>query len=57
MEPLNLGELTICEIALVSLMKGVNENSELGKQICEAIAKVDAWITGIRAEFENKEKN
>lgn len=52
MEPLSLGELTICEIGLITLMKGVDENSELGQQILECIAKIDIWIKDIRAEFE-----
>jgi len=55
MDQLTLGDLVIIEISLIALMKGVDENSELGKQICEAIAKVDARITAIRAEFESKE--
>lgn len=55
MDQLTLGDLVIIEIALVSLIKGVDENSELGKQICECIAKVDVRITAIRAEFEKTE--
>lgn len=54
MQPLSLGELTIIEIALISLMKGVDENSELGQQILECIAKIDIWIKDIRAEFETQ---
>lgn len=55
MDPLTLGDLTVCEIALILLMKGVDADSELGKQICECIAKIDSGITSIRAEFEKTE--
>lgn len=55
MQQLSLGELTIIEISLINLMKGVDENSDLGQQILECIAKIDLWVASIRAEFEQKE--
>ena len=54
METLTYGELTIIGIALVNLMKGVNEDSELGKQILECICKVDLFMVSIRAEMDKK---
>ena len=51
---LSYGDFTICEIALVNLMKGVDEDSELGKQILECIAKIDLFMIGIRAEQDKK---
>ena len=50
MPKLTYGDFMIIEIALVSLMKGVNEDSELGKQLFECIAKIDLFMIGIRAE-------
>jgi len=50
MENLSYGDLTIIGIALVKLMKGVNEDSELGKQILECIFKVDLFMVTIRSE-------
>ena len=55
METLTYGDLTICELALVLLMKGVSEDSELGKQILECIAKVDLLVLGIRADTDKKD--
>lgn len=55
MDELTYGDLTICEIALVLLMKGVSEDSELGKQILECISKIDLLILGIRAETDKKD--
>ena len=54
MPKLSYGDFTICSIALFYLMKGVNEDSELGKQILECIAKIDLFMIGIRAEQDKK---
>jgi len=54
METLTYGDLTICAIALVILMKGVDEDSELGKQILECIAKIDLFMLATRAEQDKK---
>ena len=55
METLSYGDLTICEMALILFMKGVSEDSELGKQILECIAKIDLLILSIRAETDKKD--
>ena len=54
MEQLTYGDLTIIGISLVKLFDGVNENSELGKQMLEAICKVDMMMIKIRAEIDKK---
>jgi len=54
METLTYGDLTICQIALVGLAKGVNEDSELGKQIFECIAKIDIFMLNTRAAEDLK---
>ena len=54
MQHLTYGDFTILAIALVNLMKGVNEDSELGKQILECLSKVDLFMIGIRAEEDKK---
>ncbi len=54
MENLTYGDLTIIGISLVKLMDGVNENSELGKQMLEAICKVDLMMVAIRADLDKK---
>lgn len=54
MQLLSYGDLSICEIALIMLIKGVDPNTELGKQICECIGKIDAMIKQVRIDLENK---
>lgn len=51
---LSYGDLSICEIALIMLNKGVDPNTELGKQLCECIGKIDDMIRQVRTELENK---
>ena len=54
METLTYGDLTIIALALISLTKGVNEDSEIGKQIFECLAKVDLFMISIRAAEDKK---
>jgi len=51
---LSLGDLTLVELALVQLSQGVDENTDLGRQIYEAIAKVDQTIAAVRAEVDTQ---
>lgn len=51
---LSYGDLSICELALINFSKGVDPNTELGKQLCECIGKIDDMIRQVRLEIENK---
>lgn len=55
MENLTYGDLTIIQIALVALVKGVDEDSELGRQLCECIGKVDLFMLNIRSSEDKKQ--
>jgi len=55
METLTYGDLTIIQIALVTLAKGVDPDSELGRQIYESIGKVDLFMLNIRASEDKKQ--
>ena len=55
MENLTYGDLSIIAIALLLLMKSTDENSEIGRQILEGIAKVDILMLGIRSSMDKEE--
>lgn len=54
MPPLSYGELTLVSIALILLARSTNPDSEIGKQLCELIGKVDEGLKDIRLQMENK---